>query len=207
MRDYLIRTPGWLTRLYPERTWRIPTQEKILYLTFDDGPHPQITEFVLQQLDHYQAKASFFCIGENVDRFPDTYKQILQAGHTIGNHTQRHVNGWKTNDPAYLQDVIEASGRIQSDWFRPPYGRVRSAQVRLLKTQFPQLKIAMWDVISGDFDRTKTGEWCAEQVIRKVEPGSIVVLHDSEKAWDRLQICLPILLRKFNELGYRFLGL
>ena len=207
MRDYLIRTPGWLTRLYPQRTWRIPTQEKILYLTFDDGPHPQITEFVLQQLDHYQAKASFFCIGENVDRFPDTYNQILQAGHTIGNHTQRHVNGWKTSDRAYLQDVTEASQRISSDWFRPPYGRVRSTQVRLLKNRFPQLKIAMWDVLSGDFDRTKTGEWCAEQVIRKVEPGSIVVLHDSEKAWDRLQICLPILLRKFNELGYRFVGL
>jgi len=204
MRDYRIRIPRWFQWLYPSRIWRIPTHEKILYLTFDDGPHPEITPFVLDQLDLYGAKAHFFCIGANVDRFPDVYQQILDKGHRVGNHTQHHLNGWKTDDEQYVTNVVEAKKRITSNWFRPPYGRVRSRQVRLLKKQFPQLRIAMWEVLSLDFDQNKSGAWCAEQVIKNARSGSIVVLHDSEKAWDRLQICLPIILKKFNKLGFRF---
>ena len=175
-----------------------------MYLTFDDGPHPTITDFVLDQLDRYQAKAHFFCIGANVDRFPEVYQRILESGNGIGNHTQHHVNGWKSSDEKYLMDVIEADNRISSNWFRPPYGRMRSRQARLLKQKFPNMRIVMWEVLSLDFDATKSGEWCAEQVIKNAKPGSIVVFHDSEKAWVRLQICLPLVLSKFQELGYRF---
>lgn len=207
MRDHRIKIPRWLQWLYPSRIWRIPTPEKIVYLTFDDGPHPTITDFVLDQLDRYQAKAHFFCIGANVDRFPEVYQRILERGHGIGNHTQHHVNGWKSSNENYLEDVIEADKRIASNWFRPPYGRMRSRQVRLLKRQFPNIRIAMWEVLSLDFDQTKSGEWCAEQVIRHAKPGSIVVFHDSEKAWGRLQVCLPIVLEKLNKQGYRFQAL
>ncbi|MFM7672600.1 MAG: polysaccharide deacetylase family protein [Bacteroidota bacterium] len=204
MRDYRIKISRWIQWLYPTRTWRIPKQEKTLYLTFDDGPHPTITPFVLDQLDRYGAKAHFFCIGDNVQRYLDTYRRIIEKGHGVGNHTQHHLNGWKTTDVTYLADVTMARQFIESDWFRPPYGRIRSRQVRLLKNQFPQTRIAMWDVLSGDFDKTRSGEWCANQVLRSASPGSIIVFHDSEKAWDRLQVCLPIILEKFNELGYRF---
>ena len=203
MHDYRIKVPRWFQWLYPARVWRIPTQEKILYLTFDDGPHPEITQFVLDQLNLYGAKAHFFCIGANVDRFPEMYQRIQTQGHGVGNHTQHHLNGWKTDDEQYVKDVIEAEKRIESNWFRPPYGRIRSRQVRFLKRHFPKLHIAMWGVLSLDFDSTKSGEWCAEQVIKNARPGSIVVMHDSAKAWDRLQVCLPIILKKFNELGYR----
>ena len=112
MRDYRIRIPRWLQWLYPARIWRIPTQEKILYLTFDDGPHPEITPFVLEQLDLYGAKAHFFCIGANVDRFPEMYQRILEKGHRVGNHTQQHVNGWKTPDSEYLREVTEAQSEL-----------------------------------------------------------------------------------------------
>lgn len=204
MRDYRIKTPRWFQWLYPSRIWRISTPEKILYLTFDDGPHPEITEFVLEQLNRYDAKASFFCIGKNVDCFPATYRRILEAGHRVGNHTQHHLNGWKQGNEAYLEDVTAASRRVESNWFRPPYGRIRSSQVRLLKRHFPRMRIAMWEVLSGDFDRRNSGEWCAQQVVRQAIPGSIIVFHDSEKAWERLERCLPLVLEHFSRQGYRF---
>lgn len=204
MRDYRIKTPRWFQWLYPSRIWRISTPEKILYLTFDDGPHPAITEFVLEQLNRYGAKASFFCIGKNVDCFPDTYRHILEAGHRVGNHTQHHLNGWKQGEEAYLEDVTAASRRIESNLFRPPYGRIRSSQVRLLKRKFPRMQVVMWEVLSGDFDRRNSGEWCAQQIVQQAIPGSIIVFHDSEKAWERLERCLPIVLEHFSRQGYRF---
>ncbi len=204
MRDYWTQTPRWLPWLYPNRVWRMPAFEKTIYLTFDDGPHPDITPFVLDQLGRYQAKAHFFCIGQNVDRYSETYQSIQAGGHGIGNHTQHHVNGWKTSSADYLADVTLAAARIDSNWFRPPYGRLRSQQARSILTHFPQMRIAMWDVLSGDFDRSRDGEYCARQVQNYAGPGSIVVLHDSEKAWNRLKVCLPKALEYFHKKGFRF---
>lgn len=204
MRDYWIHSPWWLRKLYPKRLWSVDTKEKIIYLTFDDGPHPEITSFVLDLLHQYQASATFFCIGENVARYPETFQRIKQAGHLIGNHTNKHLNGWKTSKMAYLQDVIEADQLIRSTWFRPPYGRLSIFQAKSIWEHFPQMKIAMWDVLSGDFDVSKTGEWCAQNVKCHARGGSLVVLHDSEKAWDRLKICLPLVLEHFHRKGYRF---
>lgn len=204
MRDYWIKTPGWLPWLYPNRVWRMPVQEKTIYLTFDDGPHPEITPFVLDQLRQYEAKAHFFCIGQNVDHNPETFASIQAHGHGIGNHTQHHVNGWKTSQADYLNDVQLAADRIDSNWFRPPYGRLRSQQARSILSHFPKMCIAMWDVLSGDFDRFREGEDCARLVAGYAESGSIVVMHDSEKAWDRLKICLPKTLEFFHKKGFRF---
>lgn len=182
----------------------MPVLEKTIYLTFDDGPHPEITPFVIDQLRPYGAKAHFFCIGQQVDRHPDTFQLIQANGHGIGNHTQHHLNGWKTSRSDYLNDVRLAAERIQSNWFRPPYGRLRSNQARSIEAQFPTMRIAMWDVLSGDFDRTRTGEECARDVKRLARQGSLVVMHDSEKAWDRLKVCLPKTLEYFHQEGYRF---
>ena len=201
---YWTKTPGWLRMLYPQRVWHIPTQEKVLYLTFDDGPHPEATPFVLEALKQFQAKATFFCIGKNVQAHPELYQRLLQDGHAVGNHTQTHVNGWKTSDDQYWQNVLEAKKYIGSDWFRPPYGRMRSSQSRLLRKKFPNLRIAMWEVLSGDFDESRHGDWCAKQVIKHAGPGSIVVFHDSAKAFDRLSVCLPQVLQWFNSHGFRF---
>lgn len=204
MSAYFHRSPAWLRWLYPRRIWQMPTEEKKIYLTFDDGPHPDITPFVLDTLEAYQAKASFFCIGQNVDRYPDTFRLVRDRGHGVGHHTQHHVNGWSTSSAAYLQEVVDAQERVGTNWFRPPYGRLRSAQARAIWDRFPDMRIAMWTVLSGDFDGSVSGEYCARQVQRKAGPGSIIVMHDSEKAWNRLRGCLPLILEHFNEEGYSF---
>lgn len=198
--NYFIKTPWWLKKVYPNRIWSIDTNEKNIYLTFDDGPHPVVTTFVLDELAKYNAKASFFCIGKNVQSFPEIYSRIITEGHRVGNHTQNHLNGWETNNEPYLADVSEASKYIQSDLFRPPYGRIRSAQVKELKNY----KIVMWDVLSGDFDESLSKEKCLQNVIRKTSNGSIVVFHDSEKAFPRLKYILPLVLDFFRDSGYSF---
>jgi peptidoglycan/xylan/chitin deacetylase (PgdA/CDA1 family) len=204
MSFYLTRTPRWIQSLYPQRTWRIPSNEKILYLTFDDGPHPTVTPFVLDQLRQYDAKATFFCIGKNVDEHPDIYQRLIEEGHAVGNHTQHHVNGWQTITEDYLKDVSEAVKRTGSTLFRPPYGRLRSEQAKRLRRQYPEMKIVMWEVLSGDFDSQKNGDQCARSVIVQARPGSIIVFHDSTKAWDRLSNCLTQVLDHFYNNGYRF---
>jgi peptidoglycan/xylan/chitin deacetylase (PgdA/CDA1 family) len=175
-----------------------------LYLTFDDGPHPVITETVLNILKKYNAKASFFCIGDNVAKYPDTYQRILSEGHTIGNHTYNHLNGWKTGDEEYLSNTRRASELIQSRLFRPPYGKIKMSQKRKLMYGEMKMKIIMWSVLSGDFDKRLTPERCARYVIRSSKPGSIIVFHDSEKAAERMLFALPKVLEHFSALGYRF---
>jgi peptidoglycan/xylan/chitin deacetylase (PgdA/CDA1 family) len=203
---YLVKTPWWLKKWYPGLVWHIPSgkDDKVLYLTFDDGPHPRATPFVLDTLRAYQAKATFFCIGKNVKEHPQIYKRILEEGHRTGNHTQHHVNGWKTRDKAYLEDVREAAGYIDSDLFRPPYGRISAFQASLLRKPPFSYKVIMWDVLSADFDRKLGPERCSRNVIRHAGPGSIVVFHDSEKAFSRLEGALPVVLGHFREKGYRF---
>jgi peptidoglycan/xylan/chitin deacetylase (PgdA/CDA1 family) len=198
--NYFIKTPWWLKKVYANRIWSIDTNEKNIYLSFDDGPHPQVTPFVLNELKKYNAKATFFCIGKNVVAYPDVYQRIIDEGHTTGNHTQHHLNGWNTADETYLADVADASKYIHSNLFRPPYGRVSSSQAKKLDTY----KIVMWDVLSGDFDESLTKEKCLKNVLRETRKGSIVVFHDSEKAFVRVEFVLPLMLDFFTKSGYSF---
>ncbi len=202
---YFIKTPFWLRLIYRSCIWRKSTEDRVLYLSFDDGPHPEATPFVLEQLANFNAKASFFCIGKNVQLYPDIYNEIIAAGHVVGNHTQNHMNGWKNTTDHYITDIQEATKSIHSNLFRPPYGRISFAQIKALRSNpsLPQ-DIIMWDVLSGDFDTTINGEQCAQNVIQHAGPGSIIVFHDSAKAMDRLRVALPKVLSHFSELGYQF---
>ena len=202
---YLVKTPFWLRALYPACAWRMPSTDKVIYLSFDDGPHPEATAFVLDQLKKYDAKASFFCIGKNVLSYANIYEQIIQEGHVVGNHTYDHLNGWKTDTATYLENIKSATNLIASNLFRPPYGRIKRSQLKKITADKTQpRRIIMWDVLSGDFDLKLSGEQCARNVIKHAQPGSIVVFHDSAKAWDRLQVALPAVLDYFSNLGYRF---
>jgi peptidoglycan/xylan/chitin deacetylase (PgdA/CDA1 family) len=197
---YFVKTPWWLRSVYPSLTWKMPGKENEVFLTFDDGPHETITPFVLDTLQHYNAKATFFCIGKNVEKNPEIFSRILNEGHSTGNHTYNHLNGWKTDDKIYLQDVIKAREVIESKLFRPPYGRIGRFQIQQLKKLFT---IIMWDVLSGDFDVSLSRQQCLQQVVKHTKPGSVVVLHDSEKALPRLEYVLPKALQHFNERGWK----
>lgn len=201
---YLVKSPWLLKKLYPALIWNIPTEEKEVYLTFDDGPHQTITPFVLDALEKHNAKATFFCIGKNVKEHPAIFERIISEGHKVGNHTYNHYNGWKTPDATYIKDILEAKQHIDSDLFRPPYGRISKFQTQQLKSFF---KIVMWDVLSGDFDITLTPQKCLEHVVSNVAPGSIVVFHDSQKALPRLEYALPKALEFLSKKGYRFKSL
>ncbi|MCW3087446.1 MAG: polysaccharide deacetylase family protein [Sediminibacterium sp.] len=204
---YLIKTPWWLRALYPSLTWRIGEAGKAIYLTFDDGPHETATGFVLDQLQLFGAKASFFCIGKNVAAHPDLYARILSEGHSTGNHTYTHLNGWKTDDAVYLKEIADTAALVKSDLFRPPYGRIKRSQLKKLQTTNPKLQTIMWDVLSGDFDTELSPEGCLGYVLRHTRPGSIVLFHDSAKAWDRMQYALPKMLGHFSRQGYEFRAL
>jgi len=175
-----------------------------LYLTFDDGPNPDATTFVLQQLKKYNAKATFFCIGENVKEYFDIYKQVISDGHKPGNHTFNHLNGWRTDDKKYLEDIKEAANIIDSEFFRPPYGRITKFQLKALQGGKFKLKTIMWDILSGDFDVKVSPENCYLNVINNAKPGSIIVFHDSIKAFSRLEYALPRVLNFFSEKGFQF---
>ncbi len=201
---YWIKTPGWLKRLYKGYTWDMPQKEKTLYLTFDDGPHPEITPFVMEQLNKYNAKATFFCIGDNVVKYPAIYSQLLAEGHTTGNHTYNHLNGWKTSDIVYMENIAAAEKHIKSRLFRPPYGRMKKSQIKLLKQQHPEMKIIMWNILAGDWDSAISPVLCYERITRKISSGDIIVFHDSEKAFDRMKYAFPKVLEKYSELGFLF---
>ena len=201
---YLVKTPSLLKKLYPDCIWDIKTTENEIYLTFDDGPHPRATRFVLHELKKYNAKATFFCIGKNVEEHFDVYKQMILEGHKPGNHTFHHLNGWKTDDKKYLDDIKLAADIIDSEFFRPPYGRATKFQMKALQKDKFQLKIVMWDVLSGDFDEKLTPENCYLNVVKNVKPGSVIVFHDSLKALPRLEHALPLVLRFFSEKRFQF---
>lgn len=226
----MVKIPWWLRLLYPSLIWEMPvTAEKKIYLTFDDGPHHEATPFVLDQLKNYDAKATFFCIGKNVRKHPEIYQRIIAEGHSIGNHTNNHLNGWKVKDAAYIANIQEAGNVIASDLFRPPYGRIKRAVIRRLQSKSgspgvrepenglrspvnglssPVLnlpsKIVMWTVLAGDFDITLSKEKCLHNVVKYARNGSIVVFHDSTKAWERMSYALPKVLAYFTEQGYAF---
>jgi peptidoglycan/xylan/chitin deacetylase (PgdA/CDA1 family) len=192
---------NWIKRIYPDVIWDKHKTGKRLYLTFDDGPTPVVTKIVLDILDSYQAKATFFCLGRNVERHPEIYSEILKRGHHTGNHTYSHLKGWETSNKEYFQDIALAGQFIDSHLFRPPYGRIRRAQLRYLKKKY---QIVLWDVMSHDYEKLWTQERCLRAVMRYTKEGSIIVFHDSEKAIEKVQYILPRLLEAFQEKGYVF---
>ena len=198
---YFVKTPWWLKQFYPSLTWHIATNKKELFLTFDDGPHPLATPYVLDTLQEFGAKATFFCIGKNVEQYADLYQRISNEGHAIGNHTYNHLNGWKSTDIEYLGNIETAASVIDSNLFRPPYGRIKKTQARQL---IPRFKIIMWDVLSGDFDISLSPEKSLHNVVHHSRPGSIIVLHDSQKAFRIVQDILPKVLHHFAGQGYTF---
>ena len=201
---YLVKTPNLIKKLYPNRVWSMPAKRKQIFLTFDDGPDKEVTSFVLEELRKFEAKATFFCIGKNVRAEFEIYKQIIDERHRVGNHTFNHLNGWRTNDQVYLDDIFQAKKIIDSNIFRPPYGRITRFQSNAIAGDKFQLKTIMWDVLSGDFDTSISGEDCYLNVVKNVSPGSIIVFHDSIKAKERLQYALPRVLKYFSERGFNF---
>lgn len=199
---YLTKTPKFIQSLFPNLTWNIPNDsEKVIYLTFDDGPIPEVTPWVLKELDKYDAKATFFCVGENVERHDDVFQQVVNAGHTVGNHTYHHLSGWQSDNIPYYHDIRKCARLVKSNLFRPPYGRLKPKQTQFLTRHY---KVVMWDVLSGDFDETLSAEECFANVIKAAAPGSIIVFHDSLKAESKLKKVLPQVLEYFDRLSYKF---
>jgi len=172
-----------------------------IYLSFDDGPDPDITPFVLDELAKYDAKATFFCIGKNRMLHPELYDRIISEGHAVGNHSFDHLDGWKTNDAVYVDNVMKAKQHIDSDLFRPPYGKMTRIQQKHLSKQ--GFKTIMWSVLSGDFDEDISSEQCCSNVIQNATGGAIIVFHDSKKAKEKMSYSLPLVLKYLAEKGYR----
>lgn len=200
---YPVKTPEFVKLLFPELIWDYKKiKSKKIYLTFDDGPNPATTPWILDTLNNFNAKATFFCVGANVEKNELLYQNIISQGHKIGNHSNTHLNGWKTKTSLYLKDVEECASKIKSNLFRPPYGKIRLKQKNLLLKQ--NFKIVMWDIIAGDFDKNLTQETCLKNIIKFGKNGSIIVLHDSVKAWKNLEYVLPKVLKHYSDLGYSF---
>lgn len=180
-------------------TWRVSTEEKAVFLTFDDGPDPGLTPRILDILDQYQARATFFCVGENVARYPEIYRQISLRGHATGNHTHRHLKGIKTSTTDYLDDIREAALHIDSRLFRPPYGLITPDQARKLTKHY---SVIMWSALTRDFDPRITPEQCLVKATRGVSPGAIIVFHDNLKASEKVLFALPALLEYLKKEGW-----
>jgi peptidoglycan/xylan/chitin deacetylase (PgdA/CDA1 family) len=201
MKFYWVKTHWLVKKLFPEYIWSIPVSSKTVYLTFDDGPTPEITEWVLNQLEQFNAKATFFCIGNNIAHNREIFDKTVAAGHAVGNHTYNHVNGWHTEDQTYLENVSKCETEIgNKGLFRPPYGKLNRKQSKALRGQ--GYKIIMWDVLSADFDQDITKEKCLDNVIKNIRPGSIIIFHDSVKASPNLKYALPKTLQYLAANGY-----
>jgi peptidoglycan/xylan/chitin deacetylase (PgdA/CDA1 family) len=214
MNPFLVKTPRLLHRMFPKRIWALPNETNTVYLTFDDGPIPEVTPWVLNLLKEYSAKATFFLIGENIRKNPGLFNRIISEGHSVGNHTFHHLNGWKTKTPSYLEDVTMAetemlkllegyksiSGKrllTTQKLFRPPYGKLSGDQARHLINK--GYSVIMWNVLSGDYDAALSEEKCLQNVVKNIRPGSIVVFHDSLKAEKNLRFVLPKVLDFLSE--------
>ena len=196
------KPPVWVRKLYWSFNWKIPSKYNNLYLTFDDGPTPEVTLWVLNELDKYNAKATFFCIGRNVDRHPEIYTEIIKRGHAVGNHTYSHLKGWQTKNREYIEDVDLASQFITSKLFRPPYGKIGRKQIKAIKSK--GYKIFMWDVLSEDYNTQISPENCLNNVLKYTRNGSIIVFHDSIKGSKNLYPTLPTVLETYTEQGFEF---
>ena len=209
-----FKTPLVLKKLYPSLTWDKHVQasqskEKKVYLTFDDGPIPDLTPWVLTTLKSYGAKATFFCVGENIRQHYGLYQQLTNEGHRVGNHTYHHLDGWKTGNFQYLRNILRCEklmddGSNQHKLFRPPYGKIKLKQIQQLS---PRYEIIMWDILSGDFDPDFNHEVCLERCRQNTQPGTIIIFHDNYKAQKNLTYVLPRYLEHFSEQGYTFVTL
>lgn len=210
MSYYWVKTRSFIKKIFFNYVWDIPNTQNKIYLTFDDGPTPEITNWVLEELQKNNIKASFFCIGNNIENHPDLFQKIIEKGHKIGNHTFNHWNGWKTTTEAYIENTKQCEESIAqfktadlgTKIFRPPYGKIKTAQAKIIR----QLgyKIIMWDVLSADFDQTITPQQCLENVLSNVKSGSVIVFHDSIKASKNLKFALPKTLQYLIEKGFAF---
>ncbi len=238
MKSYFVKTPKIIQSIFSNYTWKITTNKKEIYLTFDDGPIPKITPWVLNTLEKYNAKATFFCVGDNIKKHPEVFKEIFLQNHAIGNHTFNHLQGWKTNTEEYLSNIdktenvikrlkiegrrrktedgsLEVNRELQAQnlkpktqnpkLFRPPYGKMKPKQTKALQNKGYQ--IIMWDVLSADFDQKISPKKCYQNVIKNVQNGSIIVFHDSEKAFKNLEYTLPKVLEYFTKKGFIFKAL
>ncbi len=208
----LVKAPRILQWFYPKRIWAFSSSEKKVYLTFDDGPHPEITPWILDVLKTHNAKATFFCIGNNVEKHPEVFRRIIEEGHTVGNHTYHHLNGWKTATEPYVNDVrnaqqsfekhgeIDEPSKVKSNLFRPPYGKMTHRQANLLREL--GYSIVMWHLISYDFDHSLSEEKCLKNVLNNFRDGSIVIFHDSLKAEKNLRYAIPRVLEHMRVEGY-----
>lgn len=206
---YAVKASWWL-RLFAPRNlvWAMPPAAvPTVYLSFDDGPHPIATPFVLEQLARHNAKGTFFCIGKCIEEHAALFRQVQDAGHSIGNHTQNHLNGWKSETKDYLYNIHTAAALIPGRAFRPPYGRISRKQAKALRSESLPWIIYMWTVLSGDFDTNLSPEQCLDNVLSHIKPGAIIVFHDSAKAWDRLQYTLPHVLEYCEAKGWAMSGL
>jgi peptidoglycan-N-acetylglucosamine deacetylase len=203
-----VTTPKFLKKAFPNLVWELPTKEKTIYLTFDDGPTPEITKWTLDILKQFDAKAAFFCIGKNVEEHPEIFNKIITDGHAIGNHTYNHLKGWKTKTDDYVNSILRTQKVLFNQkskslgLFRPPYGQIKPKQIQELSQL--GFKIIMWSVLSIDYDITISKEKCLKNVIDNTSPGDIVVFHDSIKASTNMQYALPKVLEYFSKKGYVF---
>jgi peptidoglycan/xylan/chitin deacetylase (PgdA/CDA1 family) len=196
-------TPAWVKQYYKDLVWRHPSSDKV-FLTFDDGPTPGVTDEVLNILNQHQVKATFFCLGKNVEQNPALYQRIVDEGHAVGNHTYSHPNGWKVKTAEYLNDVVKAEELIATNLFRPPYGRIKKAQIKKLKEKF---KIIMWDVLSGDYHPKATPATCVSRILKHTGQGSIIVFHDSIKAKENVLGSLDEIIVRLRSEGFDFSAL
>ncbi len=198
---YLVKTPKIIKSMFPSLRWEIKTDEKELFLTFDDGPIPEVTPWILDLLDEYNAKATFFVVGNNVEKHPDIAGDIIARNHALGNHTYNHLNGWKTDNLPYFLNIKKSAKLVNTTLFRPPYGKLTPKQIEFLQRHY---KIIMWDVLSGDFDENISAEKCYNNVVQYSKPGSIIVFHDNIKAMKKVKEVLPRILEYYSNLGYTF---
>lgn len=187
--------------LFPSIIWRKESTDKVIYLTFDDGPIPEVTPWVLDTLQDYNANATFFCLGANAFKHSAILQRIRKEGHSIGNHTMHHLNGWKTSDEVYISDTAECNTILNATLFRPPYGRIKPSQLRKLRARYT---VVMWDVLCKDYDPSLTGDDCLNRIKRKTRNGSILVFHDSLKAEKNLRQVLPETLKYYSNIGFKF---
>jgi peptidoglycan/xylan/chitin deacetylase (PgdA/CDA1 family) len=199
-----VKTPWFVKLLYPSLLWNKARDGNRIFVTFDDGPIPIVTPFVLNILQQHKAKATFFCIGDNVRKHPEVFEQVKNEGHSIGNHTFNHLRGWKTEDEVYIDNFRQADELVHSSLFRPPYGRIKRSQIKLLNRGRPDLQIVMWDVLSKDYDKNVDPETCLRNVLKYTRPGSVIVFHDSLKAFDRLEYVLPRAMEEWSRRGWEF---
>lgn len=203
---YFLRIPKMIRWLFPKAIFDFSKQpSQKIYLTFDDGPNPNITPFVLEQLDKFKAKATFFMVGQNVQKYPHIFELVKNSNHQIGNHTHSHLKGTRTNLQHYLEDIAVARRYIDSNYFRPPYGRLSRAQLKALQQQ--GYKVVMWSLLSGDFDTEIAPEDCLSNVLKNIRTNDIVVFHDSDKAANKLRFVLPKVLAYCQEKGWEMTAL